>query len=211
MSLHGKRDVIRSLDYLLYCYFTYTFLLDASLLILVFRVFCQLQLLSPRILTQSLRTALAIATMSLFVCLLHHCTSELGQPGILVDFIGNQHRPSYSRVILLDFVIYVFQTIRIFISSSLSSQLLLNGTAITTVRMPPALATALGAESVTLMLPPSSSSSSSQGEDDESTDDPFYQHELVVDIGLRQTYRNIMYAEIEDIGTARDGSEQLPV
>lgn len=95
---------------------------------------------------------------------------------------------------------------RVLITSSLSSQLLLNGTVVTTLSVPPALATALGAESVTLMLPPRE-----DGGDESTSDDLFYHDDLVVDIGLRTSIRNIMYADMEDPSTARDGSERLPV
>lgn len=42
MGLYAKRDVIRSLDFLLYCQFAYMYLLDASLLVLLFRILIQL-------------------------------------------------------------------------------------------------------------------------------------------------------------------------
>jgi hypothetical protein len=110
---------------------------------------------------------------------------------------------------MLDCIVYVFQIVRVLITSSLSSQLLLNGTVVTTLSVPPALATALGANSVTLMLPPRESSDNTG--DDSTSDDLFYHNDLVVDIGLRTSIRNIMYADMEDPATARDGSERLPV
>lgn len=108
---------------------------------------------------------------------------------------------------MLDCMVYVFQIIRVLITSSLSSQLLLNGTVITTLSVPPSLAGALG-DSVTLMLPPREGVSD---QEDASSDDLFYHNELVVDISLRNSIRNIMYADMEDTTTARDGSENLPV
>lgn len=42
MSPHGKLDILRSLDYLLYCHYVYSYFLDASLLVLLFRIFLQL-------------------------------------------------------------------------------------------------------------------------------------------------------------------------
>ncbi|KAG2204853.1 hypothetical protein INT46_010981 [Mucor plumbeus] len=207
MSSNGKRDVLRSLDYLLYCHIAYTYFLDTSLLVLFFRILLQLQLLSPRALTRSLRTALAIVTAGWLICILMHITTEPGQPGIIIDFVGNQQIPTTFRLLFLDCIVYIFQIVRVLITSSLSSQLLLNGTVVTTLSVPPALATALGAESVTLMLPPRE-----DGDGDESTsDDLFYHDDLVVDIGLRTSIRNIMYADMEDPSTARDGSERLPV
>lgn len=110
---------------------------------------------------------------------------------------------------MLDFIVYIFQIVRVLITSSLSSQLLLHGTVITTLAVPPALASAIGAESVTLMLPPREEVS---GDGDDSTsDDLFYHNDLVVDIGLNTSIRNVMYADMEDQSTARDGSERLPV
>lgn len=113
MSSNGKRDVLRSLDYLLYCHIAYTYFLDTSLLVLFFRILLQLvrdhrllatrikkalnffpftkkQLLSPRALTRSLRTALAIVTAGWLVGLLMHLATEPGEPGIIIDFIGNR-------------------------------------------------------------------------------------------------------------------------
>ncbi|KAI8049116.1 uncharacterized protein B0P05DRAFT_563784 [Gilbertella persicaria] len=206
MSSNGKRDVLRSIDYLLYCHIAYTYFLDASVLVLLFRILLQLQLLSPRALNRSLRTALAIVTSGWLMCLLLHAITEPGEPGIIIDFIGNQQKPSIFRLFMLDCVVYILQIIRVLITSSLSSQLLLNGTVVTTLTVPPALATALGAETVTLMLPPREGSNS-----EDSTEDLFYHHDLVVDIGLRSSVRNIMYADMEDPSTARDGSERLPV
>lgn len=108
---------------------------------------------------------------------------------------------------MLDLMVYVFQIVRVLITSSLSSQLLLNGTVITTLSVPPSLAGALG-DSVALMLPPREGVSDN---DDSTSDDLFYHNDLVVDIGLRNSIRNIMYADMEDPTTARDGSETLPV
>lgn len=106
---------------------------------------------------------------------------------------------------MLDFVVYVLQIVRVLITSSLSSQLLLNGTVVTTLTVPPSLASALG-DSVTLMLPPRE-----VGSEHGDSDDLFYYNDLVVDIGLRNSIRNVMYADMEDTSTARDGSEALPV
>ncbi|KAI8993522.1 hypothetical protein BDB01DRAFT_776573 [Pilobolus umbonatus] len=207
MSSNGKRDILRSLDYLLYCYIVYTYFLDASLLVLFFRVLIQAQLLSPRVLTRSLRTALAIVTAGWLICLLMHLTTEPGKPGIIIDFIGNQYPPTITRLLCIDTTIYALQIVRVLVTSSLSSQLLLNGTVVTTLAVPPTLAAALGAESVSLMLPPREGADS----EDSTSEDLFYYNDLVVDIGLRASIRNIMYGDIEDGSTARDGSERLPV
>ncbi|KAI9275049.1 hypothetical protein EDC94DRAFT_591916 [Helicostylum pulchrum] len=163
------------------------------------------QLLSPRALTRSLRTALAIVTAGWLICFIMHLSTEPGEPGIIIDFIGNQHKASTLRLIMLDFVVYVLQIVRVLITSSLSSQLLLNGTVVTTLTVPPSLASALG-DSVTLMLPPRE-----VGSEHGDSDDLFYYNDLVVDIGLRNSIRNVMYADMEDSSTSRDGSETLPV
>lgn len=88
---------------------------------------------------------------------------------------------------------------RVLITSSLSSQLL---SFVTTLSVHPALVTAIGAERVTIMLPT---------RDESTSDDLFHHDDLVVDIGLRSSIRNIMYADMEDPNTTRDGSETLPV
>ncbi|CEP14858.1 hypothetical protein [Parasitella parasitica] len=54
------------------------------------------QLLSPRALTRSLRTALAIVTAGWLICILMHITAEPGQPGIIIDFIGNRNVYSHE-------------------------------------------------------------------------------------------------------------------
>lgn len=118
-----------------------------------------------------------------------------------------EQKASTLRLVMLDFMVYAFQIVRVLITSSLSSQLLLNGTVITTLSLPPSLVGALG-DSVTLMLPPREGVSDN---DDSTSDDLFYHNDLVVDIGFRNSIRNIMYADMEDVNTARDGSENLPV
>ncbi|KAL0074757.1 hypothetical protein F4703DRAFT_1890812 [Phycomyces blakesleeanus] len=203
MSIPAKRDVLRSLDYLLYCHFVYLYFLDASLFLFCIRMFLQL-LLSPRSFARSLRTALGIVTAGYLGCLLMHLTFEPGQPGILIDFIGNQQLPTTMRLITLDSVVYIGQIIRIFISSSLS-QTLVNSSIATTLAVPPALVPALGSDRITLMLP------SERTQNEENCDDLFYHPGLVVDISLRSSVRNVMYADMEDPHTARDGSDRLPV
>ncbi|KAI8878238.1 hypothetical protein K501DRAFT_196325 [Backusella circina FSU 941] len=193
MNSNGKRDVLGSLDYLLYCDIAYTYFLDSSFL----------QLLSPRSYTRPLRMSLALVFTSFVLCMLLHLLSEPGQPGIIIDFIGNHHKPTKTRILLLDLTIFVFQVVRVLIASSLSSQLLLNGSVVHTVNVPGALVNALGTDRLTLMLPPLAG-------DHEEVDDLFYQNDLVVDVGVGTSIRNIMYGD-EDPATARDGSEQLPV
>lgn len=58
-SSNGKRDVLRSLDYVLYCHIAYTYFLDTSLLVLFLRILLQLvewntSLLSIFLLTKQL-------------------------------------------------------------------------------------------------------------------------------------------------------------
>ncbi|KAI8988624.1 hypothetical protein BDF20DRAFT_814754 [Mycotypha africana] len=232
MSSNGKREIIRSLDHLLYCQFVYNYFLDSSLL----------QLLSPKALTRSIRTAFFIVTAGWLVVIILHVTSEPGQPGIIIDFIGNLKPPTITRLLLLDCVIYLFQIMRVLITSSLSSQLLTNGTAVATLQVPPALAAALGTENLTLMLPPSndtrinenleennyhntiSSSSTAPIRDDTSQtssahfstdfDGLYYGDELVVDIGLKDSIKNLIFVDSmrdDNPSTSRDGSERLPV
>lgn len=42
MGSNGKRDVLRSIDYLLYCHIAYTYFLDTSLLMLFLKILLQL-------------------------------------------------------------------------------------------------------------------------------------------------------------------------
>ncbi|KAI9281176.1 hypothetical protein BY458DRAFT_499806 [Sporodiniella umbellata] len=209
MSANGKRDVLRSIDYLIFCHMAYNYLLDKSLLVLLFRLLLQLQLLSPKALTRSMRTALVIVASGWIICMLLHLAIDPGQPGIIIDFIDNQQTPSTFRLLLLDVVILILQTARVLVTSSLSSQLLLHGTVVTTLPVPPALATAFGADTVTLMLP--SRDRRANEEDSNGAEELLYHNELVVDIGLRSCFRNVMYAEVEDGNSARDGSDGLPV
>ncbi|KAG0991657.1 hypothetical protein G6F57_007719 [Rhizopus arrhizus] len=157
-----------------------------------------------------MRTALLIVSAGWLVCMLLHVTIDPEQPGIIIDFIDNQQPPSTFRLLLLDFIILILQVIRVLVTSSLSSQLLLHGTVVTTLAVPPALATAFGADTVTVMLP-SRERRTASGEDLNSAEELLYHNELVVDIGLRSCLRNIMYAEVEDGNAARDGSDSLPV
>ncbi|KAI9019271.1 hypothetical protein CLU79DRAFT_720524 [Phycomyces nitens] len=204
MSIPAKRDVLRSLDYLLYCHFVYLYFLDASLFLFSVRMFLQLQLLSPRSFARSLRTALGIVTAGYLGSLLLHLTFEPGKPGILIDFIGNQQLPTTMRLTILDSVVYIGQIIRIFISSSLS-QTLVNTAVATTLTVPPALVSEIGSDRITLMLP------SERTYNEENLDDLFYHPGLVADISLRSSVRNVMYADMEDSHAARDGSDRLPV
>ncbi|CEG68531.1 hypothetical protein RMATCC62417_04775 [Rhizopus microsporus] len=208
MSTNGKRDVLRSIDYLLYCHMAYSYLLDKSLLVLLFRLLLQLQLLSPKALTRSIRTALLIVISGWLICVLLHLAIDPGQPGIIIDFIDNQQIPSTFRLLMLDFVVLLLQTVRALVTSSLSSQLLLHGTVVTTLPVPPAIATAFGADTITVMLP---SRDRRLGDGSDTTEELLYHNDLVVDIGLRSCIRNIMYAEIENSNSARDGSDSLPV
>ncbi|ORY97263.1 hypothetical protein BCR43DRAFT_489492 [Syncephalastrum racemosum] len=202
MNIHGKQDVIRSLDALLYCYFVYNYFLDASLLIFFSRIFLQLQMLAPQALARSLRTALGMVTTGLGLCVLMHATSEPGQPGLLIDFVGNHNKPSHMRVILLDLIIYVLQVIRIFATTHLSSQLQ-NGAFATTLLMPPSLAAALGADRVPLAIPRrqarNNNSPASNDDGDASYDNGFHLTEdLVFDIGFRSSIRNVLDPVHED-------------
>ncbi|KAH8548483.1 hypothetical protein BGW37DRAFT_506290 [Umbelopsis sp. PMI_123] len=195
MGLYAKRDVIRSLDFLLYCQFAYMYLLDASLLVLLFRILMQL-FLSPRSIARTLRTALGIALGGFILCMLLHATSEPAQYGLLIDFIGRVHMPSKLRLILLDFIILCFQVILIFTSSSLTSALLQRATTNTTNAANTANDTN------------SSNHERIEEEAVDSQDPPIgYEHELVVEVNLRASIRNVLYAEM-DITQLREQRER---
>ncbi|KAG2184138.1 hypothetical protein INT44_009153 [Umbelopsis vinacea] len=191
MGLYAKRDVIRSLDFLLYCQFAYIYLLDASLLVLLFRILIQL-FLSPRSIARTLRTALGIALGGFVLCLLLHATSEPAQYGLLIDFVGRVYKPSKLRLIVLDFIILCFQVILIFTSSSLTSALLQRVTT-----------TAAAANDTS-----SSNHERIEEESAEIQEPPIgYEHELVVDVNLRASIRNVFYAEM-DITQLREQRER---
>ncbi|KAI8580322.1 hypothetical protein K450DRAFT_237978 [Umbelopsis ramanniana AG] len=196
MGLYAKRDVIRSLDFLLYCQFAYIYLLDASLLVLLFRILIQL-FLSPRSIARTLRTALGIALGGFILCLLLHATSEPAQYGLLIDFVGRVYKPSKLRLIVLDFIILCFQVILIFTSSSLTSALLQR---VTTT-----------AANVAAAAGNDTSSSNHERIEEESAEiqePPIgYEHELVVDVNLRASIRNVFYAEM-DITQLREQRER---
>ena len=99
---------------------------------------------------------------------------------------------------MLDLIIYVLQVIRIFIMSTLHVPD--NGT-VTTLPVPAPLISAIGAESLTLMLP----SAMPTANDDE--EDPFYRNELVVDVGLRTSLNSVLHSPPRE----EDPIDRLPV
>ncbi|KAJ8654069.1 hypothetical protein O0I10_010280 [Lichtheimia ornata] len=203
MGIQSKLHVIKSLDSLLYYHFVYIYFLDASLLLLIFRVFLQLPLLSSRALPRTLRTATGVVTAELGICILIHGLSEPGQPGILIDFVGNVTHASILRLIWLDLMIYGLQMIRIFMTFNLSLQ---NDLVATTVPVPPALVPALGAETLTLMLP--SSNSSRNREEQQDDRDPFYRtDDMVMEIELKSSLQSIMQPTPQE----QDPVDRLPV
>ncbi|KAG2180133.1 hypothetical protein INT43_003921 [Umbelopsis isabellina] len=195
MGLYAKRDVIRSLDFLLYCQFAYMYLLDSSFLVLIFRILMQLsvnQFLSPRSIARTLRTALGIALGGFILCLLLHATLEPVQYGLLIDFVGRVYKPSKLRLIFLDFVILCFQVILIFTSSSLTSALLQRASTTTAAN---------NAES-------SSNRPRTEEETVENQEPPIgYEDEFVVEVNMRSSIRNVLYAEM-DITQLREQRER---
>ncbi|RUS22915.1 hypothetical protein BC937DRAFT_95077 [Endogone sp. FLAS-F59071] len=120
MAAHyGKKDISRSVDLLLYCYFVYTYLLDASASTLAFRVIVQL-FLSPKAVSRTLRTAVYVVTFGLAFTLLRHTFGVLGNHGVIIDFVGQLHPPTRIHLVFLDFLIWFFQIILIFSTYSAS-------------------------------------------------------------------------------------------
>lgn len=106
------------------------------------------------------------------------------------------HKPSKLRLIVLDFIILCFQVILIFTSSSLTSALL--------QRVSTTTANAAAAAND----PSSSNHERIEEESAESQEPPIgYEHELVVDVNLRASIRNVLYAEM-DITQLREQRER---
>ncbi|CAM0139718.1 unnamed protein product [Umbelopsis sp. WA50703] len=148
--------------------------------------------LSPRSIARTLRTALGIAFGGFILCLLLHATIEPVQYGLLIDFVGRVYKPSKLRLIVLDFVILCFQVILIFTSSSLTSALLQRASASTVSN---------NAES-------SSNRPRADEEISENQEPPIgYEDEFVVDVNLRSSIRNVLYAEM-DIPQLREQRER---
>lgn len=167
------------------------YLLDSSFLVLIFRILMQL-FLSPRSIARTLRTALGIALGGFILCLLLHATLEPVQYGLLIDFVGRVYKPSKLRLIFLDFVILCFQVILIFTSSSLTSALLQRASS---------TAAANNAES-------SSNRSRTDEETVENQEPPIgYEDEFVVEVNMRSSIRNVLYAEM-DITQLREQRER---
>jgi hypothetical protein len=104
--------------------------------------------------------------------------------------------PSKLRLILLDFIILCFQVILIFTSSSLTSALLQRATTNTTNAANTANDTN------------SSNHERIEEEAVDSQDPPIgYEHELVVEVNLRASIRNVLYAEM-DIAQLREQRER---
>ncbi|KAI7863850.1 hypothetical protein BDF14DRAFT_1733252, partial [Spinellus fusiger] len=154
------------------------------------------QLLSPKPFSRSLKTALTMVTIGYFVCSIVHLLTEPGTSSILIDFIGNQHKPSTLRFMLLDSAVYIVQALRVLISSHLS-QLLVPVSANT-------VSSAVSTSTTAIIDTGRHSMENTRG-------DLFYYPGVVVDIGLRSSLRNALYADMEDSRSARDGSDQLPV
>lgn len=180
-------------------------------------------MLSSRALPRTLRTATGVVTAELGICILIHGLSEPGQPGILIDFVGNckyegmaqrqqqltwhvsiVNHASILRLIWLDLVIYGLQMIRIFMTFNLSLQ---NDLVATTVPVPPALVPALGAETLTLMLP-SSTSRNREEQQQQDDRDPFYRtDDMVMEIEFKSSLQSIMQPTPQE----QDPIDRLPV
>lgn len=110
------------------------------------------------------------------------------------------YKPSKIRLILLDFIILCFQVILIFTSSSLTSALLQRASSTNTTTTT-TTATATTSE-------PASNHERIDDEVPDSQEPPIgYEHELVVEVNLRSSIRNVLYAEM-DITQLREQRER---
>ncbi|KAI8099252.1 uncharacterized protein BX664DRAFT_17302 [Halteromyces radiatus] len=126
-DLRGKRDILQSLDYLLYCYIAYLYFLDASFILLLFRLFLQVQLLSSGVFHKLLHVPLIITVVVYILSTCFHLFSTLGQTGIIIDFVGNHYLPNVTRLCLLDILIFTCQVIRLYVANDLASHTLYHG------------------------------------------------------------------------------------
>ncbi|ORZ04256.1 hypothetical protein BCR42DRAFT_429346 [Absidia repens] len=116
----GKRDILQSLDYLLYCHIAYLYFLDASFLLLFFRLFLQMHLLSATMFYRVLHVPFIIVIFVFFLSTCIHLVSVFGQSGIIIDFIGSEYPPNIMRLCLLDTFILLCQLLRLYIAQQLS-------------------------------------------------------------------------------------------
>ncbi|KAI8330241.1 hypothetical protein BC941DRAFT_441330 [Chlamydoabsidia padenii] len=114
--LRGKRDILQSVDYLVYCHIAYIYFLDTSFLLLFFRLVLQTHLLSAREGNTQSSVSFFSILFVFFLSAMLHVSSIFGQSGIIIDFIGSQHPPNLLRLCFLDVFIVSFQLIRLFIS-----------------------------------------------------------------------------------------------
>ncbi|KAI9317599.1 hypothetical protein BX666DRAFT_2026876 [Dichotomocladium elegans] len=187
MGAHGKTDVIRSLDSLIYCHIAYSYFLNASLVALLLRAFLQLAsnrpLLSTSTPNQMLQTAIMMTTLGFLICLLIHSTSIPGQPGLLIDFVGNQNHASILRVIFVDVIIYGLQVVRILATSNDANA---------AMTLPQPLVSALHATNLGFVLPPAPGTTQPASTTAHEEQDLFYNRELVMDIELRSSLQHIL-------------------
>ncbi|KAI8071579.1 hypothetical protein BC940DRAFT_293196 [Gongronella butleri] len=192
-AMRGKRHILQSIDYVLYCYITYMYFLDGSFLFLIMRLFLQLQLLSSSSLYhRSLHASMLICSLICGLSLIYHAVSLPGQPGIIIDFIGNYAAPSRRQLCLLDITLLMFQFLRTCVLYQITNDIVRSSpasdreAALMMIRIPPVLASALGQRTpFGLMIP---QQQRAQGAPDtnstntSSQDEFFFENDLVLDI-----------------------------
>jgi len=119
MRYHAQRQhVVYSLDSLLYELFLCSYLLDPSIIRLIFRALSQSQLSRPRDMDRTLRFFFLFACLINTGPILRHIVnpSHYEERGLLLDFIGRATPPARVQLIFLDLAIFVLQIITLVIA-----------------------------------------------------------------------------------------------
>ncbi|KAF9958603.1 hypothetical protein BGZ65_001314 [Modicella reniformis] len=110
-----KKDVIKSMETLLYSLYVYQYLLDTSTFGLLVRVLVQDQVVSLKSSAPTLRIALYTIFVTNILAVFRHFHAP-GRYAVVIDFIGNVSIPSRSKLLWLDMVIIVLQVAMTLIS-----------------------------------------------------------------------------------------------
>ncbi|KAF9434350.1 hypothetical protein BGZ76_008165 [Entomortierella beljakovae] len=108
VNLYYKKDILKSIEELLYGLYVYQYFLDTSTMGLILRYIIQDQILSLKTKASTLRIALyAIAATSLLALLRH--LHKPARYAAIIDFIGNVSTPSRSKLLWVDILITLLQ------------------------------------------------------------------------------------------------------
>ncbi|ORX56744.1 hypothetical protein DM01DRAFT_1334305 [Hesseltinella vesiculosa] len=189
-DMRGQRHILQSLDYVLYCFIVYIYFLDGSFLLLVLRMFLQLQLLSSSSqFHRSFHASLFICCFVYLMVLIYHLLSQPGQPGIIIDFIGHLTAPTKTQLCLLDTLLLALQVLRACILYQITEAILQpssqnSDSSMMMIRIPPVLASALGQRAPFGLMIPQQRTHVPSDETGASNDGLFYQNDVVLDISV---------------------------